>query len=312
MTIFNMKRNSRAEATKQAAVWLARHEAGTIDEADFEVWRSADPAHAVAFVRALAAWNAAGTPLEHAEPSLFTRRKALFSAAAFGMAGLATAGGFATQAYAWESASSKIGETRRIILPDGSRAMLNTDSVLQWRFSRDERSLWIERGEVALELERGIPAQVNGLGRVATLTSGRFNVRLEIGSMDVTVLRGRAIAGPREPGSSADRGITATSTEGLLLSAALPSVRAASTEQLAAAVAWQQGEILFDNEPLQSAVREYNRYLDHKIVIADPVITDTLVGGRFTTRDPEAFLFALDRGLGIRVTPRDGTFVLTR
>lgn len=312
MTIFSMKRNSREVAEKQAAAWLARHEAGTIDEAAFEAWRSADPAHAVAFVRALAAWNAAGGPMAQAGSSLLTRRRVLFSAAAFGAAGLVAAGGFATQAYAWDSARSRIGETRRVILPDGSRAMLNTDSVLQWRFSRDERSLWIERGEVALELQDGLSARIEGLGRVAMLSAGRFNVRLEIGSMDVTVLRGQAVAGDGAPGTGGRDGIAARSTEGLLLSAARPSVRAASAEQLATTVAWQQGEILFDNEPLQSAVREYNRYLDRKIVIADPGITDTLVGGRFTTRDPEGFLFALHRGLGIRITPREGSFVLTR
>uniref|UniRef100_UPI001FE150FB FecR/PupR family sigma factor regulator n=1 Tax=Novosphingobium rosa TaxID=76978 RepID=UPI001FE150FB len=44
----------------QAALWLARHQLGTLDDKAFQHWRRADPRHALAFARALAAWDAAG------------------------------------------------------------------------------------------------------------------------------------------------------------------------------------------------------------------------------------------------------------
>ncbi|MGH6746287.1 FecR family protein [Novosphingobium sp.] len=323
MSIFNDQRHIRRKATREAAGWLARHEAGTIDEARFEAWRAAHPGNAIAFARALSVWRAAETPsssLPQAQPLAaagLSRRRALGAFGGMGLVGLLAAGGVATRAYAWDSARSGIGECRRLILPDGSRAMLNTDSLLQWRFSDTERSLWIARGEVALELLPGIPARVHGQGLTAALSTGRFNVRLQTGAMDVTVLTGRAAASTSTSAPSSAIGSprpaeVAAPNEGLLLSAADPSVRPASPQHMAATVAWQQGEIVFDNEPLQTAVQEYNRYLPGKIVIADPDLTGIPVGGRFTSTDPAAFLSALELGLDIRATPHEGGFILTR
>lgn len=314
MSIFNDKHRRRRRITGEAATWLARHDAGTIDEERFLAWRDASPDHAIAFARALAVWNEAGARTAIATESRFTRRSAAAAIGGMGLVGLLGAGGFTTRAYAWSSASSDVGECKRIILPDGSRAMLNTDSELQWRFSSSERSLWVVRGEVGLELVEGIPAQIHGLDRTASLSRGRFNVRLEGAAMDVTVLAGKAAAMRTRMADTqiAAPAAVAAPSEGLLLSAAAPSVRDASPQRVAATVAWQQGEIVFDNEPLQTAVREYNRYLTGKIVIADPDLTGIPVGGRFTSTDPADFLSALELGLGVRATASNGGFVLTR
>lgn len=326
MSIFDEKRHRRRKATGEAAVWLARHEAGTIDEAAFETWRGAAPGNAIAFARALSVWRAAApdragaadvhapahAPAHGTAPAQgLSRRRALAAFGGIGLAGLLAAGGVTTRAYAWQSARSDVGQSKRLILPDGSHAMLNTDSQLQWRFSESERSLWILRGEVALDLRAGVAARVHGDGQVALLSAGRFNVRIQPEAMDVTVLAGRALAGSGQSITDAP-GRVAAANEGLLLSAARPTVRPASPQRLAATLAWQQGEIVFDNQPLQTAVQEYNRYLTGKILIADPELTGIPVGGRFTSTDPAAFLSALDLGLGIRATPSGGGFVLTR
>ena len=314
MSIFNHRHRRKRRIAGEAATWLARHDAGTIDEKRFLAWRDASPEHAIAFTRALAVWNEAGARAGVSVESRFTRRRAAAAIGGMALVGLLGAGGFTTRAYAWNSASSKVGECKRVVLPDGSRAMLNTDSELQWRFSSTERSLWIVRGEVGLELVGGSPAQIHGLDRIASLSQGRFNVRLEGAAMDVTVLAGKAAAmrAPKAEALIAAAAAVAAPSEGLLLSAAAPSVREASPQRLAATVAWQQGEILFDNEPLQTAVREYNRYLTGKIVIADPDLTGIPVGGRFTSTDPADFLSALELGLGVRATASNGGFVLTR
>lgn len=322
MSIFNEKQRRKRRIAREAATWLARHDSGTIDEECFHAWRGASPEHAIAFARALAVWREAQSKADADIPlpfqSRFTRRRAAAAIGGMGMAGLLTAGAFTSRAYAWDSSHSGVGECKRLILPDGSRAMLNTDSEMQWRFSDDERSLWIVRGEVGLELVPGIPARIHGLDRMASLSQGRFNVRLEGTAMDVTVLSGKASAAPISApavitGQPAPAPVAiASPNEGLLLSAVAPSVRKASPQRLAATIAWQQGEIVFDNEPLQTAVREYNRYLAGKIVIADPDLTGIPVGGRFTSTDPADFLSALELGLGLRATRSNGGYVLTR
>jgi transmembrane sensor len=292
------------DVNEQAALWLARHQLGTLDAHAFDAWRMGEPRHALAFARALAAWEAADRPpvaqVAHAEP--VSRRSFMRAAAAAGAVTLAGAGGFASRAYAWETASTQLGESRKIRLPDGSSAALNTFSRLSWRFSAHERTLWIEQGEVAVDLVDGPPAALHGEDRLAQLSAGRFNARLRGDMLDLMVMRGRA----RTPGASAQSG------HSLLISPHDAVSRPFSTMQMATAMAWQQGEILFPDTTLGAAVEEYNRYLARKIVILDPELAAIPVGGRFTSSDPAAFLHGIALGLGVHVATSQSGYFLTR
>jgi transmembrane sensor len=295
----------------EAATWLAQHQLGTIDEAAFEQWRDRHPAHAIAFARALAAWEGAypysadetGTSVPMAS------RRALLRAAG-GMCAVAVLGmaGFASRAYAWNSATTKLGESRKIRLSDGSIAALNTDSCLAWRFSARERTLWIERGEVAIDLCGGPHAMLHGDRGVARITPGRFNARLRGSTLDLLVLRGAATVDTRTSVGAT----TVGSYHSLMISEGGPVVRQTSAPQVDAAIAWQQGEILFQDATLGTAVEDYNRYLSRKIVIVDPELATIPVGGRFTSTDPRPFLRAVSTGLGIHVSMSETAYLLTR
>jgi len=292
------------EIAAQAARWVAQYDLGIIDAAAFEAWRDRDVRHAIAFNRALSSFEAFAekaeeAPAPTAQPS---RRTFLRTATGGAAAAMLVAGGLTTRAYAWNTASTHIGENRKIRLPDGSMAALNTDSCLAWRFSERERSLWVERGEVAIDLCPGIPALLRGSGRVVSLSTGRFNARLRDGTLDLLVLRGHALAGS-EP---------VAAYHSLLLSSARPAIRAVSPARVETAIAWQHGEILFDDATLGTAVEEYNRFLTRKIVIADPDLATIPVGGRFTSSDPTAFLQAVATGLGVHVSTTDTAYLLTR
>lgn len=68
---------------------------------------------------------------------------------------------------------------------------------------------------------------------------------------------------------------------------------------MADALAWQRGEIVFNGMALGQALDEFNRYLGTKLVLTDPVLKQTRLGGRFELDDPQRFLAALDQGFGI-------------
>ncbi|WP_218018860.1 FecR family protein, partial [Novosphingobium rosa] len=250
----------------------------------------------------LAAARMPRKPLVPAMP----RRAFMRAAAVAGAVALAGAGGFASRAYAWSSASTALGESRKIALPDGSTAALNTFSRLSWRFSASERTLWVEQGEVALDLVPGPAAGLHGEDRLADLSAGRFNARLRGDTLDLMVLRGSARA--QSVGAQA---VDARSGHSLLLSRRDAVVRPVSALQMSTAMAWQQGEILFQDATLGTAVEEYNRYLARKIVIVDPELAAIPVGGRFTSSDPSAFLRAVSMGLGVHVSTSDGGYFLT-
>lgn len=285
-----------------AAQWVARYALDTMDEADFEVWRNADPAHAIAFNRALAAYEAFEGQDDLASPPLPSRRGFLRAAGGGALAMALAGGGLATRAYAWSSASAPIGGHRLLRLPDGSIAALNTDSCLAWRFSDHERTLWVERGEVAIDLCPGARAILHGCDQQVALSPGRFNARLRGDTLDLLVLRGRAQAGRQPIGAF----------QSLLLSPNQPPLRHLSAAQVEAVIAWQQGEILFDEATLGLAVEEYNRFLTRKIIIVDPELAAIPVGGRFTSNDPAAFLRAVSMGLGVHVSVSDTAYLLTR
>ncbi len=50
-------------------------------------------------------------------------------------------------------------------------------------------------------------------------------------------------------------------------------------------------------------VAEFNRYNRRQMVIADPAIENLRIGGGFEATDPESFIAALERTLGVRAFP---------
>ncbi len=278
---------------RDAAAWFAALQAGSADEAVFEQWRE-KPAHALAFARVAAAWEGATEQSGALElPAHITRRRLVRGGMA-GAALVAAGSGFlATRAYAWDSASTEIGETRRLRLPDGSMVMLNTNTRLQWRFSSERRELWLDHGEVALDLQQGPAAQFATRDSVATLDPGRFNARLHGAALELIVLRGSA--------HSTSKGARASAYQQLSFATAQPMAAPVSREAVESVLAWQSGEVVFVDTPLAEAVAEYNRYLPHRIVIDDPALAAVRIGGRFTSSDPADFLRAVSMGLGVRV-----------
>ncbi|MGK6320253.1 FecR family protein [Sphingomonas sp. DT-204] len=295
---------------EHAAEWFARWQTGSVDEAAFARWRDADPAHALAFARVTAAWESAAVPgalPETAEaPLMPTRRRLMQGGMAAAAVMLAAGSGLvATRAYAWNSASTDVGETRKLRLPDGSMAALNTDSKLFWRFSHDRRDLWLDRGEVALDLQPGPAARLQTGSSAAALGEGRFNARLRRTMLDLIVLRGNARSWDRT--MDAPEAAGAHSRQRLLFTEKGPVVQPVPIDGVDAVLAWQAGEIVFLDTPLAQAAAEYNRYLSRKIVIENPSVGAIRVGGRFQSADPTDFLHAVSASLGVRVrTAADG------
>lgn len=289
--------------TLTASEWFASWQAGTADEEAFERWRS-DPAHALAFARVAAAWETASEtaplPLESDAPDRFTRRRLIRGGIAGAITLAAGTTFVATRAYAWEGASTGVGETRKLRLPDGSMVMLNTDTDLSWRFTSRTRQLWLTRGEVALDLRPGVATWLEASTDTAMLEPGRFNARVRDAALELTILRGTASAVRSEDRSMPDP-IKASAYRRLSFTGARPRVAPVSGDAVEAILAWQSGDIVFADTPLSHAVAEYNRYLEQKIVVDDPALAATRVGGRFVSSDPNDFLHAVSASLGVRV-----------
>jgi transmembrane sensor len=68
-------------------------------------------------------------------------------------------------------------------------------------------------------------------------------------------------------------------------------------------LSWTEGRLWFERQTLKDVVAEFNRYNRRQMVIADPAIENLRIGGGFEATDPESFIAALERTLGVRAFP---------
>jgi transmembrane sensor len=295
-----------AELREQAIDWLVALDCGTADEQAFTAWRDADPRHASVFAQVATTWrrtadprlavllDRAELPLPEAEPAparMVSRRAVAAGAAAvLGMGGAGAYLAWPRRAYA----TTAVGERRTVQLPDGSNAMLNTDTRVAWRFD-DSREFWVEQGEAALLVrEAATPFRLYSDAIDARLSGGKFDLRIEADGGQLLVLAGRATAAYR--GTLAE---TIRAGSALAISSGAARVAAWSPDALAAATAWERGKIVFNGMALDRAVAEFNRYLAEKIVLQQADLAATRLGGEFQVDNPEGFLLALREGFAI-------------
>jgi transmembrane sensor len=92
-----------------------------------------------------------------------------------------------------DRASTPVGGMRRVELPRAGALMLNTDSSASWRGDRHGLGLWLERGEIAMDLgDQAVPVRLHGGQGGARLSPGRYNARLREGLLDLTIMSGQA------------------------------------------------------------------------------------------------------------------------
>lgn len=296
---------------ERAAEWLAALDAGSADPEAFAAWRDADLAHAAAFAQVAAAWERMGTarfvaddrsaPVTRSAPAPDIGRRRFATAASVALA-LGASGLFGTRLWARSSAETGVGERRTIVIAEGARLELNTDSAVEWR-AGERTQIWLERGQAALDVA---PASagllLHGGGVAARLRPGRYDVRLDGGALNVLVLEGRS--------DSAAGSASAAAGARLRLAPERTTVEPAAEVERERALAWRRGELVFAGDALGDAVREYNRYLTRKLVVRDPGVAALQLGGRFISDDPAAFLAALRATFGVVALDRGKVVLL--
>lgn len=299
----------------EASRWFAALDAGTTRQDEFEAWRSSDPAHAVAYARIVGNWeNIAAIPApaparaQQEEAPARPSRRHLLKAAAVGLpVALIGSGFFASRAYAWENATTGVGETRRVELPDGSVAHLNTDTSLSWRGGGERSALRLDRGEVALDMKRGNAAVLHVNDAALPLAPGLFDARIVPGQAELTLVDGAPM---RLPGVRSGR-LSANETVIVDGNGAL-RIETRSTEQVSSLIAWRAGEIVFLDQSVADAAADFNRYLTRKIVVGDAALGREKIGGRFDLNRPDQFLKAVSLTLSARVVSTATGYELTR
>jgi transmembrane sensor len=292
-----------------ATEWLIALDAGRADRAAFERWRSADPRNASAFAQVASTWERTAAlrmspdrssrtapEATGAGETAHSRRALLKGALAAGAILAAGTSAMLMMRDPRAQVQTAVGERRSVRLPDGSLIELNTDSLLSWRFG-DTRSVWLEQGEAAMVVaaRQVAPFILHAVGAEAHLTAGRYALRIgDAGFRLIALAGGGRIAQPGRPPVQISAMQSVADAAGKLTTAEV------SPADIDAASAWRRGEIVFNGMQLRQAVAEFNRYLERKLIIADPAIGDIRLGGRFFVDDPTNFLRALRQGFDVQ------------
>lgn len=228
-----------------------------------------------------------------------------------------------------ESFATGIGQQMQITLPDGSQAVLGARSRLTVAYSPESRNLRLERGEAFFSVHKNHtwPFRVHVLNDVVTAVGTQFDVRTINNRIDVSVAEGVVQVNadtPAAPSFTLAQG-SQTPQGGLqrvrvhrgetfsFLSRredrALASPLVTQIDPRNAAQ-WQDGWLIYRDEPLREVLADVARYSKRRIVVTDPAaITQRFTGAVYKDSIAE-WIQSLAKGFPVSVTERSSEFVV--
>jgi transmembrane sensor len=331
-----VKLRARAAIDEEAAAWIWRMEGGALDAADqesFEIWLREDPRHRRAVEELSKVWatldwivdSPLATPTlpdSPGEPPVRSNGRPWRYAAAAALVAATLGALWLGRGSETQVLATAVGQHRNVALADGSVVSLNTNTIVETNLTRNIRSIYLRKGEAHFQVahDRSRPFLVHAGDAVVRAVGTEFEVRVRSDQhVDVLVNEGRVEVEPdavsSRPASTSTSArykagtavhVRAVSAGQELSTATLSfAVVPVSPEQLSSELAWRDGAVVFDSEPLSAAIAEIQRYTDARIIVTDAAIAKLPVGGRFKTDDLQGFLNGLEAALPISIRRSD-------
>jgi transmembrane sensor len=254
-------------------------------------------------------------PEQRSHDGMFPRRRRLrWTLAAAVTLLLATGAVWIAERVETQTISTAVGQMRRVTLADGSVITLNTNSIVRTDMRFRARDVHLQKGEAHFQVahDASRPFLVHAGDTVVRAVGTQFDVRLHADhEVDVMVNEGRVeVQSVQEEGArntalgSRSRRLPVQALHAgqrLSMESASREVLAVTPSEMSNAMAWRDGAIVFDGQPLSRALAELSRYTDITIVINDPKVAGLLVGGRFETDDLQSVFAALQDALPVTI-----------
>lgn len=274
----------------QALNWLIELEgADAQQQAQFQDWLAADPAHAQAFAKAEAAWNsqhvfdAAVKLAAPKQPSMLRRLRPHWlplATAAVLLLGLFNFSDLPLRLKA--DHLTVAGERQRLELSDGSKVLLNTRSAFSSDLDDQQRVARLYEGEAFFEVPvaKGLPLEVEAGPVRMSASSTAFAVRYLNGVAQIQVERGALNVQATKGNSQVSLGA------GDSLRVGPEGFGHREKVDPNKDLAWVQGRLIFDNCPLSEVLAELRRYYPGWIVNANTRLDQVAVTGNYRLDDP--------------------------
>lgn len=307
-----------------ASYWFVRQDAGGMTATDreaFEEWLNNSPEHRSTYEQTKSTWSGFESTADTGElralrvsalssaptPNVWLRASGVAAVLMIAIASIAALTSHLSSPP--ESTVSQYVTTRNqsstVNLPDGTLVFMNLDTAFSTDYTAGQRLIHLIKGqaffEVAKDAER--PFIVAAADREIRALGTKFDVRLDPSHLEVVLLEGRVGVDRSQP-SSVDKIAqrpTRIELEPDQKFVASPgeqgSVTAINATQ---ATSWREGWISFEDETLDQAIAELNRYSDRKLVAADDV-REMRLSGVFRIGQPDRFGAVIQELLPLQV-----------
>lgn len=328
------------ERLAEASVWIAKlhgDQRGRALEHGLRRWLQEHPDNARALELATEVWDDAEQlrhiipfrPLSHVEQ----RSRWLPLAAAFACVLTLFVAGVIWFQYASVIATG-VGEQRQLVLEDGTRIFLNTDTRVVVKFDETARRVELRRGEALFNVAKhqDWPFIVVAGDRQVRAVGTSFVVRKDAQRLAVTLVEGSVLVSPvvpaldetvqptvdapgavdpTPPAAAHDDAGEFKLAAGQRLTFSTGAPTKLDTPSVEKTTAWRRGQVILDDTTLQAAVAEMNRYNEIKLVVQDADAGELLINGLFQAGDSIHFANAVAQAYGLSVDQRRGEIVIS-
>ena len=212
-----------------------------------------------------------------------------------------------------------IGEHNSFTMSDGTHIQLNTNSIVEVAYTPSFRQLTLVQGEARFDVakDKSRPFTVTSGEKSFTALGTIFNVqKSDESEMELMVTEGRVLitkanealeiikqtlltANEKTPQSELPGILVISGEKAMIVKHSEPPVRKVSLDQVQRDLAWQQGMLIFDGEPLSKALLEVSRYTSSQFKILDADVGDIKVSGYFKANDIDGLLASLNSNFNI-------------
>lgn len=317
----------------EAMAWRVRLTEDPAQAQGLDSWLAQDPAHADVWREVQALWGFLG---EHATaPEAVAARsaalnhvhrhnrrrwhehglpgKAIAASVMFIVLTAVLVGGVLWQLGQPDVYRTALGERRTVTLADGSAVSLDAASEVRVKYSDRARDLTLVRGQASFDVARDPlrPFAVQAGDRRVVATGTAFNIDLLGSQVLITLIEGHVLVLDTRPARTVAKAEPVELHVGQRLIAAPQRPVQVQSVDLERATAWQQGQLVFDNEPLAAVAARVSRYTFKPVIVADDGAAALRLSGVFNTGDLESFLATVTTYLPVQATPtQDGRIEL--
>ncbi len=197
--------------------------------------------------------------------------------------------------------TSLIGETKNIKLDDGSKVILNTNTLIEVVFSNKERSLKLIKGEALFEVahDQKRPFIVDiGNGYVRAIGTA-FNIKKEASNTVITVTEG--IVKIDKPNSNAESIKAIKNDQVIVGKQANISVR---NIDITPSLSWIDLQLTYLDTPIENVLNDLSTYFEVPLSVHDDSLKKLTVNGTLNVDDPEQALSVLLAGFNLKTVKK--------